>query len=222
MARKNKFDYFDAFAEIGGYAVEYANKLVAFLEEHYDEEKGYGLVDEDVALAKLTELHVVEENSDAVTHKIVKQLATEFVSPIEREDILELTTGLDNVVDELDDVLQRLYMYNVLAITPEIIEMAHVTKKAVEAVQKACKKFRHFKKWNVIHELAVEIHDFEDEGDKIYIKSVHHVYVKARKGELRSELDAVGIVGVLSVLERCCDACESVADTIITVVTKNS
>jgi predicted phosphate transport protein (TIGR00153 family) len=222
MARKRKFDYFSAFMDMSNYAVKYADKLVGFLEEHYDEETKSGAIKSSEVLEKLTELHEIEESSDKITHTIEENLVTEFVAPIDREDVMKLADELDTVVDELDDVLQRMYMYNVTTITSEIIDMARVVHKATVALQSACDGFTNLKKSKSIKKYIVEINDCEDEGDQIYIKSVHNIYKRTEEGAFDHPLVAVGLVGVLSSLEKCCDACESVGDSIVMVRLKNS
>lgn len=222
MARKQKFDYFEAFVKISNYAVEYADALVSYLESHFDEEKGYGRVSSSEVLDKFHELHDIEEDSDKILQEITENLVTEFIAPIEREDILALGEELDTVVDELDDVLQRIYMHNVTIVTPEIIEMAHVVQKATDAVQSACEKFTHFKKSKSIKSYIREIHKYEDEGDRVYIESVHQIYKHAEEGKFDHPLIAVGLYGVLSALEKCCDACECAGDIMVTVRLKNS
>lgn len=222
VARKHKVDYFETFVKISEFAVEYANGLVGFLEEHYDEEARIGTLEPREALVKLQELHKIEEASDEVTHTIVSHLVNEFVTPIEREDILALAEELDDVVDELDEVLQHLFMYCVTTITPEVLEMAHVVQKATEAVHVACQKFTYFKKSHSIHDYIVSIHDYEDEGDLTYIRAVHEIFARAKQGDAAAGMEAFGLAGVLAALERCCDACEAVGDSIVTVITKNS
>ncbi len=222
VARKPKFDYFDSFVQISNCAVQYADALMKFLEEHYDEESQQGVVASKDTLKQLEELHKIEDHSDNIVHDIVAQLAIEFVAPFDREDILHLSEALDNVVDELDDVLQSMYMYHVTYITPEVLEMARVVQDACYAVQKSCEKFTHYKKSRSIKEYIVKINDCEDLGDRTYIKSVHNLYGRAKENKFDNPLDAVGLAGVLASLERCSDACEDVADTIVTVIMKNS
>ena len=205
MARKQRFDYFDAFVEISNYAVEYADELVEYLTSHYDEEKHLGFVSSEEVLERYNALHGIEEKSDKVVQDITENLILEFIAPIEREDILELADELDTVVDELDDVLQCIYMHNVTVITPGIIEMAQVVQKATHAVQAACDKFTHFKKSKSIKDYIKAIHEYEDE-----------------EGKFDHPLFAVGLYGVLSALEKCCDACECAGDIMVTVRLKNS
>lgn len=222
MARKEKFDYFEAFVAIGSYAVEYADELVKYLESHYEVDKAMGSLRPDEVIERFYELHDIEEKSDKILQDITENLVTEFITPIEREDIIELAEELDTVVDELDDVLQRFYMHNVTIITPEIIEMAQIVQKTTAATHAACERFTHFKKSKSIKDYIREIHACEDEGDRIYIKSVHDVYKHAEAGKFEHPLIAVGLYGVLSALEKCCDACERVGDIMVTVRLKNS
>ncbi len=222
MARKDKFDYFQAFEKISDFAVKYSDELTAFLETHYDAEKEIGHVESSEVLRVLSDLHAIEEESDHVAHDIIEHLSTEFIAPIEREDILALADELDNVVDDLDDVLQRMYMYDITIITPEVMEMAQIVHKSTITLQAACQKFTHFKKSKSIKRYIVEINTCEDEGDKLYIKSVHQINHRARLGAFEHPLDSMGVCGVLSALEKCCDACEAAGDIMMTVRLKNS
>ena len=78
MARKQRFDYFDAFVEISNYAVEYADELVEYLTSHYDEEKHLGFVSSEEVLERYNALHGIEEKSDKVVQDITENLILEF------------------------------------------------------------------------------------------------------------------------------------------------
>ena len=222
MARKKKFDYFEAFETIAKYGGEYAAAVADFFEEHFDEEKGSGEVSPKDTLEALTKLHEIEDKADVTVHEVLENLAVEFMTPIEREDILSMVYELDDIVDELDDVLQRMYMYNVTVVVPELIEMSRIVQKTVEAVKKACKRLANYKKAKTIKEQVDKISELEDEGDVVYIKSVHSIYVQAAEKGVESQIAAQSLAGVLQALERCCDACEAAGDTMVTVVMKNN
>lgn len=222
MARKQKFDYFDAFVRISDCAVDYANALVEFLDKEFENHDSVNRINPDDTIMRFNELHKIEEKADGVTHEIYTQLADEFVTPIDREDILDLVSELDSVVDDVDEVLQRMYMYNISILTLEVIDMAHLVQKTVVALRTACEKFTHFKKSKSIHEYIVKVHDCEDEGDRFYIKAMHDLYARRENGDEWTAFDAFGLGGMLAALERCCDACEAAADTIALVLVKNS
>ncbi len=222
MARKKKFDYFEAFETIAKCGEEYADAVAAFFQEHFDEEKGYGEVSSKETLEALTDLHAIEDKADAEVHEVLANLAVEFMTPIEREDILSMIYELDDIVDELDDVLQRMYMYNVTVVIPELIEMSKVVQKTTDAVNKACKRLANYKKAKTIKAQVDKISELEDEGDLVYIKAVHAIYAEAMEKGVEYHLRAQGLAGVLQALERSADASEAVGDTMVTVVMKNS
>ena len=223
MARKHKYDYFEAFVKISEYAVEYAEKLSEFLKSHYDEEKKLGALPSGETFEMLSKLHEIEDASDDVTHEIAEHLADEFVTPIEREDIMMLSDELDTVVDELDEVIQHIYMYDLTIIVPEIIEMTDVVCDAVAAVHTMCEKFTHYKKSRSINSYIIAINNCEDRADRVYIRSVHHILKAAKqKNTPQSNIEASGITATLAALERCCDACEGAGSTVATVIMKNT
>lgn len=219
VARKQKFDYFQAFVQISGYAVEYATELFKYLEKNVSITNEGREPDIEHAIQRFKELHLIEEKADGVKHGIIAALSTEFIAPIEREDILALADELDDLVDDLDEVLQRMYMYDVHSITPDVLELARIAVSSTEAVQAACVEFVNFKKSTTLRDLIVKIDDCEDEADRIYIAAMHDAYARARN---EHALDAFGVGHVLTSLEKVCDACEGVGSTITTVIMKNS
>ena len=127
------------------------------------------------------------------------------------------------MVDELDEVIQHIYMYDLTIIVPEIIEMTDVVCDAVAAVHTMCEKFTHYKKSRSINSYIIAINNCEDRADRVYIRSVHHILKAAKqKNTPQSNIEASGITATLAALERCCDACEGAGSTVATVIMKNS
>lgn len=220
MAKK-KFDYFQAFTESAKYAVEYAEGLQTYLEKNIELQKEGREPSIEHAIEKFEELHEIEHKADEIKHNLLTALAVEFITPIEREDILELAEALDTIVDDLDDVLQRMYMYDVHRVTQGCVDMAHVVTRSVYAVYSATQVLADFKKQpKELKEYLIQIDTCEEEGDQIYIQSMHQVYAEAKDG--RCVIDAYGLGGLLSALEKCCDACESASGAMTTVIMKNS
>ena len=219
MARKQKFDYFQAFVQISDYAAQYAAELVKYLEKNIAIANEGREPDIEHAIKRYEELHKIESASDDVKHDIVNHLAVEFLAPVEREDILALADELDDLVDDLDEVLQRMYMYDVHVVTDVVVQMAHLAQRSTEAVKKVCEEFANFKKNTGLKDRVVEVNDIEEEADSVYIHAMHDIYARARAEQ---NLDAVGIGQLLTEFEKICDACEDVCDTVVTVVLKNS
>lgn len=221
MARKQKFDYFDAFVKIGEHAVEYANELVKYMEKNAQIVSEGREPDIAHAIQRYEELHEIEEASDVLRHGIVDALSTEFLAPIEREDIMVLSEELDDLVDDLDEVLQRMYMFDVHVVNADVIQMMKMAHRATCAVCELCKQFPNFKKPGAIKPYIIKINDVEREADQFYIRAVHDIYANAKVTGMTS-IDALGQAQLINTLEDVCDMCEDIGTTVATIVMKNS
>lgn len=207
MARKKEINYFDSFIELAEYSCKAAN----LLNEIMNNFKG------DELSAKMKEMHEVEHSGDEARHIIIKKLVREFITPIEREDILAMTDAIDNVTDTIEDVLMRMYMYNITSIRPHAIEMTEVIVKCCISLKQALDEFYNFRKSHKLHELIVEINQLEEVGDKLFTEATRDLYVNCQDSK---EVAAWDIV--FYYMEKCCDSCEDVADVIENVIMKNS
>ena len=136
MAKKRDYDYFEMFVK----GVAYSCKAAQMLEETL------GHFDPDSLQIKLKDLHAVEHGADILKHDMMKELARAFITPIEREDIILLSQEIDNVTDTIEDVLMRVYMYNVLSIRDEASEFTAIILQCCNALEDAMKEFHNFRK----------------------------------------------------------------------------
>ncbi|MCD8199631.1 MAG: DUF47 family protein [Coriobacteriaceae bacterium] len=216
MPRKEKFDYFQGFVEISAYGVQRAEALRDFFEDHRKIIEEGGSIDVDQVLECYERGHKIETESDEVAHEIVEHLSTEFITPIEREDIQELVGELDGIVDAVDEVLQHVYMYNVTNIRPEGLEMCDIVVRTTKAVNKTCEKFTYFKKSHSIKDCIIDVNSCEEEGDRCYIDAMHRVFATPE-----SSLEAFAWGRVLTSMEKCCDTCEHAVEIMNMVLMKN-
>ena len=165
----------------------------------------------------LEEMHVIEHNADISKHDTMSELMRAFITPIEREDIILLIQEIDDVTDAIEDVLIRTYMFNVAAIREEALEFADVIVRCCEVLKDTLKEFRHFRKSDSIYENIVEINRLEEEGDALYTRAVRKLYL--------SSTDPIELSvwrEIFDRMEKCCDACEHVANDVESVMLKNS
>jgi predicted phosphate transport protein (TIGR00153 family) len=205
---KEKFDYFNAFLRQGEYACEEAKKLVDIFR--------------DFQPAKVSEqlesMHLIENAADDQNHEIFTRLAKEFITPIDREDIIEMAHRLDDIVDYTEDVLQQVYMYDVQDLYNNALPMALIMERASEALYGALGEFRNFKKSEPLSARVIEVNNLEEEADRLYTDSIRDLYKNYRD-------DPVFIMiwsNVFARMERCVDACENVADMMSTILLKNN
>ena len=134
MAKKTN-EYFETFQIMGGFSHSAAKFLQNIL-ENFDPTK---------IETSIKDLHAIEQKADVVKHEMMARLAAEFVAPIEREDIVLMVNELDNLTDAIEDVLMRIFMYNIRIIRPEALAMADVIVRICEALQVALVEFPNFR-----------------------------------------------------------------------------
>ena len=166
---------------------------------------------------KLDEMHAIEHAADKKKHELLNQLVKAFITPIEREDILDICQNLDDMTDQIEDVLIRLYYNRVTAIRPDAEKMVDVLIACCEEVAKMMAAFPDFKKSKSIHNHIVRINTLEEEADKLYISGMYRLH-----GEGRDPFEVIAWREIYSELEKCMDTCEHVADTVESAIMKNT
>ncbi len=205
--KKKQNPYFNDFIDMVSFSCQAAEHLQEVLKNYNPET----LSDQRMAM------HNIEHAEDELKHKMMQRLSKEFVTPIDREDIILIANQLDNVTDKIDDILIRMYMYNIKEIRPETLAFSDVILRCCQALQKTVEEFPNFHKSTTLIQNIIGVNTMEEEGDSIYISAVRKLY------EEESDPIRVAVWSELfDRLEDCCDACEDVADAMETIVMKNS
>ena len=203
-----KYDFFGALVNLGEYASEEAKLLLEVL-ENYDPKK---------IREYLSTIHEIENKADKQTHQIFTHIATEFLTPIDREDIAEITLCLDDIVDNIDDVVQQLYMFDIREIHPPAIEMARIIVKATDALLDVLREFSNFKRSKTLSGYIITVNDLEEEADKLFVRTIRDLFKKY----VDTPVFIMAWSSLFQRLERCIDSCESVTDRLATAVLKNT
>lgn len=207
MARKKDINYFETFVTLAGYSCKAADLLNEIMNNF----------DAETLQQKMEEMHTIEHAGDEARHVMIRKLAHEFITPIEREDIMALTDSIDNVTDSIEDVLMHMYMFNIKTIHEHAFKMTAIIVKCCNAMKQAFNEFINFRKSNTLHDLVVEINFLEEEGDKLFTEAVRKLYV-----ECSDIKEVISWDQIFNYLEKCCDDCEEVANVIENVMMKNS
>jgi predicted phosphate transport protein (TIGR00153 family) len=207
MARKQSYDYFDVFVKQAQYSCD-----AAYIVNETLHNFNYRELPE-----KLEKIHAIEHAADKQKHKLIKALAREFLPPIEIEDITEMTQLLDDVTDSIEDILIKLYSYNIKSIRPEAVGFSDIISTCCETLKKMMGKFSHFKKTGSLITSIVEINKLESDGDDLYTKTMHDLHVSSD-----DPIEILTWSRLLDCLEKCCDAMEDVADAVENIVMKNT
>ncbi len=199
--------YFDVLVRCAGYGCEAARFLQEILRDF----------DPDKVEENMDAMHAIEHNADDLKHEMISKLSREFVTPIEREDILALSQELDNVVDCVDDVMQRLYIYNVLVMRNDMDEFTDLLVRCTESLHRAAQEFAHFKKSQTIKNYIVEVNSLESDGDSLYVQAMRKLNITET-----NPIQVMTWAHIYEGMENCLDACEHASDVIESVIMKNS
>lgn len=206
MSKKENY-YFETFGELVDYSCKAANLLIQIM-TNYDVKQ---------IKLKMEEMHEIEHGADMARHKMMEKLLKEFITPIDREDIMAMADSIDTVTDSIEDVLMRMYMYNIVEVTDYAQKLSEIIEKSCYLLKRAFDEFPNFRKSKKLHELIVEINGLEEDGDALYTEAIRALYLSNKNNK-----DIVAWDNTYHYLEKCCDACEEVAEVIERIIMKNS
>jgi uncharacterized protein len=157
---------------------------------------------------------VLEHRGDEVIHEVFTRLNQTFITPLDPEDIHNLSTALDNVLDGIEDTTHRLVSYRIDPIPPVMVELSEIVASCAKSLRSA---FEALEKGGPIMEHCIEINRLENEADRIGRSAVVDLFNK--------EKDPIALIKLKEVyefFENTVDSCEDVADVLQNVVVKNS
>ena len=208
MARKNEFDYFEAYRQ----QAHCCTKSAMYLQKTF---KVVPIVNSKTVL---TEMHEIENEADNINHEIQMHLSSDFVVPLERENMVLLANSLDDVEDALEDIAIRLYIFNIDSPTAAMADMTDLLVEAVAHLNDALAGLKHrSRKVQEIREALIGIHSCENRCDEIYIETVRELYISTEvTGEQRQIIHKV-----YDTFEKAMDTLEMVAEDIESIVAQN-
>ncbi len=206
MKKQDSF-YFDNFKDCAEHSLR-AARLLDEIMSNYSRDMIKDYVDR---------MHEIEHSADTKKHEMLQVLLKAFMTPIERDDILLLSTCLDEVTDKIEDVALRMYCNNIEDIFPPAKAMVKVVIESCEEMVKMLEEFKNFKKSKTLHESIIRINTLEEDGDRLFIDGMRELHTK--------ESDPIKIITwreLLIYLEKCTDATEHVADVCERVIMTNT
>jgi hypothetical protein len=164
--------------------------------------------------AKIDEIRRIEREGDELTHAILTKLNQTFITPFDREDIHQLASKLDDVLDFINASGARLVMYRITAPPPAAGELSGIILAQCQELQKAVSLMQ--KNGNILAH-CVEINRLENEADLVSQRAIAKLFEYEK-----DPIDLIKVKELLEFLERATDKAEDVANVLETVVLKNT
>jgi len=159
-------------------------------------------------------IKAIEHNGDEITHQIFRKLNQTFITPFDREDIHELCSTMDDVIDLIDAAASRFVLYRVNEVRTGTIELCKVLTAATTELKEAIYAMESPDK--ALHRV-IEINRLENESDRICRTLIAQLF--------EEETNPVQIIKwkeIFEVIETAVDKCEDVSNVIESVILKNA
>ncbi len=206
MPKKRGFDYFDYFTRVSGIANEAAGLLDDLL-------TGFTY---ESAPDKAARIHELEHKADGEKHVMMEHLTREFITPIERDDIVAVSEKLDDVVDNIDDVARCVYKYNITKIRPDAGQFTEKIREICAGLSSLCAEFSSYRTSKKLTELIIRVKECESEGDVIHADSLRRLY-----SDDSNDREVIVWTNMYEDLENCLDAAEDCANLIESAALNN-
>ena len=165
---------------------------------------------EDVAKQMREAEHICDEN----THAIVRRVNSSFVTPFDREDIYALAGCLDDVMDDMDEVVDLILLYEVKVLPAELSQQVEVLQRCAELTSAA---MPGLSAPHSLEEYWIEINRLENAGDRNH----RRILAKLFSGEFKT-IEVLKLKDIVEALEGAIDAFESVANIVEQIAVKES
>ncbi len=155
-----------------------------------------------------------EHETDEVTHQIIRRVNKRFVAPFDREDIYALASGLDDIMDFMEEAVDLVLLYEVEELPAELATLVEVLQHCADLTAEAMPRLRTM---TDLEEYWIEINRLENAADKSY----RRILAKLFSGQYEA-LDVLKLKGVVDTLEAAVDAFERVANIVEQIAVKKS
>jgi uncharacterized protein len=154
-----------------------------------------------------------EQEGDRITHEIIQRLNQTFVTPFDREDIIALASGLDDIVDFVEEIGDFLGLYRIEAPMEKALRMASILHRACVALSAAIPGLRTLRD---TRECTVEVNRLENEGDQVLREALASLFIDG--------IDPMVVIRWKDIFERledAIDATETAVNTLESITIKN-
>jgi len=197
--------FFDHFKELAALIVDGSRELQALMAKFDDVER------------RRFNIETIEKKGDKVTHATVELLHKTFITPLDRDDIHQLITKMDDILDLMEDSAQSISMYDLQSVTPDAARLTEICVGCAEKVKAAVDLLPNMQNARQILEVCGDIDKLESEAD--------HLMRTAMAKLFRDEPDVRQLIKLRTIyelLEEMTDRCEDVANIIEGIVLENA
>jgi uncharacterized protein Yka (UPF0111/DUF47 family) len=200
--------FFDYFQDAASNAAEVAQAMRDLLDQYSDVER------------KARRVRDLEHRGDEISHKIFDALNRTFVTPLDREDITDLTGRLDDFVDAIEEAVRRIWLYRIEEPTEHARLLGRIVSEQGVLLASTVPHLGNRKQWDHMLQCAIDIKRLENEADEVLDKALATLFEGVE--DVRELIKAIRWREIYQDLEDATDRAEDVANTLERIVVKNA
>lgn len=193
--------FFDLFEDLASKVYQGSTELLELLHNYDDVDRRAGRVVD------------IEHEGDEITHEIMRRLNTTFVTPFDGEDIQQLGSGMDDVLDHIEAAAEYLQLFRIQEPIPQMIRLAETLNEACKSTAEAMPNLRNMKD---LSDYWININRLENEADRAYRRTIAELF-----GGDYKPMDVLKWKDIIEEIEQAVDKLEDVANTVESIVLKN-
>ncbi|WP_371151464.1 DUF47 domain-containing protein [Buchananella felis] len=194
---------FDLYAQVGTHLTAAAAALSKLISADMHERE-----------ALMDALHEAEHGADDAIHAVFERMNSTFVTPLDRDDLADLATTLDDCVDLIDEAGEFFYLYKVSRVPAELVEQVSLVEKCAEITTEVLPNLRTPSN---LREYWMEINRLENAGDRVYRKCVGNLFENEK-----DPIELIKLKEVTCALEAAIDSFEKFAHVVETIALKEA
>ena len=204
--KKEELNYYDEFIKNTDIAVNMSEILKEYISDF-----NYEQSDETEK-----KIHKFENEADDNLHRILNYLVSDFLPPLEREDIVVLANRLDDMIDSIDELVINLDILNIKYLRDDFKDFINLICEMTKMQNEIVHELKKNQKYEYIHSKAIEINNIEETGDKLFERAIKNLF--------QNETNPIEVLKwntIYHSAEDCFDAIEMVANSIEEITMKN-
>jgi predicted phosphate transport protein (TIGR00153 family) len=166
---------------------------------------------------KISQIEELEHKGDEITHRIFSELSSSFITPFDREDIHSLASAIDDILDYIQGAAKRIALYGVDEFPAGGIALVDALRKAIDELALAVPLLRDMSNKDQVLRACVRINSLENQADDIFDNAIAGLFKKSV-----DPIELIKIKEILVGLETATDKCEDAANTLESIILKNT
>lgn len=165
----------------------------------------------------IKEIEHAEHIGDEITHEIMNNLNTVFITPFDREDIHYLASTIDDVADHVKDAALRIKLYKPNNVPSAVIKMAELISEGAVKVKAAIEELRDMRNIEKLRKMIIEINNVENQSDAIFELALTDLFANEK-----DPIEIIKIKDIIAKMESASDRCEDIANVIESIIVKTT